>query len=327
MSLNDAIIQENFRAKTSPGNSEFEIAAEEYVEERSEDFASDVVDGEFKALERKRKPIVKYLLIGLGVLGIAGTGGVFLMPHLLGSPEPIDFAALSGQSQQTPLSAPVLSHEQSAGIALPSQADQPTFGIAPEGAGVQPHPALITDPAALQLVGGGAPAVTPVVGVSPEAKFAMASPEVAKPVSVPIAETPKPTPVAQAPAAPVKVAIAPPSTTPVVKKVVEAEKKSPEPAKPISQPKSKPIEVAQTRQSDVIVGDKTIVNDVKPLVTVTANQIGLRSLMKDGLVVSVSGELQRFKVGDYLPSGDRVVFIDSQAYTIVTDKQIIRVVN
>ena len=52
VSLNDAIIQENFRAKPAdPSSQDFEVAAEDYVEERAETFASDVVDGEFEALE------------------------------------------------------------------------------------------------------------------------------------------------------------------------------------------------------------------------------------------------------------------------------------
>ena len=149
-------------------------------------------------------------------------------------------------------------------------------------------------------------------------------------VSVPVIESAKA--VATSPAAPnqkiavkeapaPKAVLAPPPASPV-KKVVESEKKAPEDAKrpPATPPKARATDAT-------VIGDKTVVNDVKPLITVTANQIGLRSLLRDGLVVSVSGELRRFVVGDYLPSGDRVVFIDSQASTIVTDKQIIRVVN
>lgn len=68
-------------------------------------------------------------------------------------------------------------------------------------------------------------------------------------------------------------------------------------------------------------------NDVLPLVVVVPDQIGIRSVTADFITITTSTGLQRFKVGDYLPSGERLAHIDASASTIVTDKKIIRILN
>lgn len=68
---------------------------------------------------------------------------------------------------------------------------------------------------------------------------------------------------------------------------------------------------------------------VKPLVTFSAGQIGLRSFSQDTLILmsSKTNAPVRYRVGDALPSGDVIEHLDSNSMTVVTNSKVIRITN
>lgn len=75
--------------------------------------------------------------------------------------------------------------------------------------------------------------------------------------------------------------------------------------------------------------DEDVGEAVKPLVTFSAGQIGLRSMSPDTLVLvsSKTNNATRYRVGDSLPSGDVIQYLDSNSMTVVTNRKVIRIIN
>ncbi len=216
----------------------------------------------------------------------------------------------------SPMAAPTATSTPSAAMpnpavsSIPVQSSSTSPGVASANTSSQAAPAVVQPPAQ------PAPAPTVQSPVSTVAKKEVAPAPVSQVASqnVPMKTQPAPQPETK------KVVAAPVQPTP--KKVVE---KSPASTQA---PVAKKVAPATDSGSGILATSDALANDVKPLVTVTANQIGLKSLTKEALLIANNGGAsQQFRVGDYLPNGDQLLFIDSQAATIVTDKKIIRVAN
>lgn len=69
--------------------------------------------------------------------------------------------------------------------------------------------------------------------------------------------------------------------------------------------------------------------EVKPLVAMSANEIGLRFFTDDAISVQGKGDAkpQTFRVGDRMPSGEVIQKLISGSTTVVTDRRVIRISN
>lgn len=81
---------------------------------------------------------------------------------------------------------------------------------------------------------------------------------------------------------------------------------------------------AEEKQEKSQQAQKEVVREV---MTVTAEQIGLRAFTQGQLVVNSGGQDATYRVNDRLPSGERIERIDAVAMTVVTDRSVIRVKN
>lgn len=316
-----------------------------------QEFDGDLMEGEFAPVpEKKRKPRLRMVAGALaGAVLVAGAAAAFhpeMRSKLQGKPE-LDLAAFNAAvaakdgGASTPAAAPAITAapvtpvEQDAkalvektatvaaaaatgssplvmAAAAPGQADP----VAPASSSTSP--ATAASPQAMKIAPHKADANTEHTGKAdqPEA--------VAAEVSATTTEK-KPTPTAASQPKPKEVRSVAPTDAPSKPKVAMASP-SGQRKTVVATPKAAPASVANSNPN---AGAPLVVNDVKPLITVTANEIGLRSLTADTLVVAnaSSGSITRYRVGDYLPSGEKIRHIDSLALTIVTDKQIIRIVN
>lgn len=342
--INDSIINNSFssRDEDERDGNDFELRAEDMREDsRGEEFAGSVHEGEFEAVAQKRRLSPRKIAIAIGLILTAGGGAGFLAHTLQarnGSATEPDFADLKTVMQTNQPVAPVVSP------AVPAEGAAPVVSVATgdQTAGV---PQVVTDQAVAvsttpsSTIAAPSIPTSPIteVSVAPGAKQAPASSVGPAPVSSPVAAAPAPV-VAPAPVAAAPVKVAPVVAVPA--KVAAQTEKKPAPTAiaikkaPESQTKDSSVireasikPRASEQPSSSAVDAAAVINDVKPLVTVTANQIGLKSLTKDMLLVANGATTHRYSIGDLLPSGERIVFIDSHAATIVTDKQIIRVAN
>lgn len=319
---------------------------------RGTEFSSDVVDGDFEPVVPKRRP-VKLILAGVLVFGVLLAGGGAYTASIMQKPRAsdIDFGALKAPSptkvaavtaDPAPVEqAPVASVLDSTPVVTPAPPPPVGMDPAPNMAATQTPPPVIPVPLA---VPASLPAITaaPPAGQGAHVLPAAPGPSIAKPVVPAVApaaatsdagaHSPKPaaTPLAKIPVQPVAKASAAvvPTVKPIVKPAVtRAAQLVAVKSVPIkSIPVAKPLLVKPTIAAP---GDDSnpLGADVRPLVTVTAEQIGMRAMSADAISLATAAGIQRFKVGDYLPSGDRVMHIDSPGATLVTDKKIIRVVN
>ena len=353
-SINDSIINNSFSSRDEDvrdGN-DFELRAEDMREDsRGEEFAGSIHEGEFEAVAQKRRLSPKKIAIGISLILVAAGGAGFLAHTLQarnGSATEPDFADLKAVMQTNQPVTPMVS------TAVPAEGVTPVEGVAAGDQAAGVSQVAPNQSAAVSVEPSAAPSIpmSPIAEVNVASAVKQAPAPSVTPVSVPAPVSAAPVIVAQpqpavAPAPVVApapaVAAAPVKVAPVVSA----------PAKAAAQTEKKPAPTAiaikkahepQTKNSSVIrepsikpraseqpsssaVDAAAVINDVKPLVTVTANQIGLKSLTKDMLLVANGATTHRYSIGDLLPSGERIVFIDSHAATIVTDKQIIRVAN
>lgn len=165
-------------------------------------------------------------------------------------------------------------------------------------------------PAELAAIAAGAaptaPVAAPQAAPAPQAASVVEPPPKAVPVEAPAPvkkPAPKPTPIREA--------------APVAK--AAAVKPAPAGAEATRKIVTKPVEQAPVEAS---AGEA-----VKPLIVMTAQQIGLKALTRDGLVVaSAAGtDTKTYRQGSVLPSGERVELLDATAMVIVTDRNVIRI--
>jgi len=66
-------------------------------------------------------------------------------------------------------------------------------------------------------------------------------------------------------------------------------------------------------------------DSVKPFVTMDGREIGLRALTRDEITIAAGGAETKYRVNDYLPSGERIEKLDAASMVIVTDRKVIRI--
>lgn len=317
-------------------------------------FSGDLLDGEFRKDKPSRK-LRRLVFIGASAIALVlAVAGAALQPSIraklgFGVKQPLDLSGLNlpvlndKQAQQPSVVLPAADsssaappHQDSirpAGDAPQAQADamgghgliiiqQSTAAAASQEAvspsiattngQTQPTPSPVT--ADVPATTSSPPAVQPVAAPLPAASSAppdavaapAKSPSAQEAPAAEVATKPSKAPLASSTEKPASTTTAKPVKTPVAAQV----KKKAEPVTPAS---------------DGLL----IVNDVKPLVSLTAAQFGLRSISNDVLVLSEerTGYTKKFRVGDSLPSGERITHIDAVSRTIVTNHQIIRITN
>lgn len=316
---------------------------------RASEFTSDVVEGDFASVPVKnRRPFKVYLAGGL-LVGLVLAGGAAYIASTLKMPKAtdIDFGALKSES---PIKVAVAAPAAASPATIPSDAGPavaaPAIGVAGEAPAIAPIVAAV--PAAVPAVALAAPAGQGAV-VQPQGPVPQMATSSAVAPSPTLLATQAPAPVAPKPTAVAPTPAAKPSTPPAAKSPIAPARPAvkviakPLVAKPASIVRPTPLAARQLPAKPVaaakplsdpratVAATPTDANplgaDVRPLVTVTAEQIGMRAMSADAISLATAAGIQRYKVGDYLPSGDRVMHIDSPGSTLVTDKKIIRVLN
>lgn len=338
-SMNDHIIQTSF-------DEDMDISGESEHRENAESFklSPDSIDAEFETVkpkQNKRKIIAMSIVAGLAI------GAVVMLAQL--------FLGARPDKPTIPLA--------DSGVQLPDAGAQST-AVAPTGLAADAKPVATGETA---KVGGGAvvpPQASAVMNGSPA--VAAAAPATPPSQGVPAASTaavlasvaptavstnqaaPQPT-VTTKPAAPASLA-APAEVVPQQKaaevekavmpekspKAVEAKKPDQKPAQAATAPQkpSQPAKQAspttnKSANAEVAAPHEAAQEAVKPLVTFSAGQLGLRSFSPDTLILVANKTSQpvRYRVGDALPSGDVIEKLDSASMTVVTNRKVIRILN
>lgn len=368
--INDAIIRESFSRKkndTAQEECDFELSADSEPGAKDSEFESNVVDGDFEAVDREQTGVSKKRILFLAVpIAFVAAAGAMYFASSNTSVEP-DFAALRNSLATGAENASV----QSSGGHLYSKAgEHGAVAVNENGAvavgavsalhhteapktletGATPQQQIIQPAIGPQVAAPLGPAIlsaaTSDVAVSPISTSGSASVETksqAETAVIPSTaqSTPsQPTVAKREVATPQVSQVARPSVStkahaasqPDTGKNAIAVPAQPAPKKVVDNPTvstqtsvAKKVTPADDSRSGIHATSDALTNDVKPLVTVTANQIGLQSLTKEAILINDGGSSRRYRVGDYLPDGDQLLFIDSQAATIVTDNKVIRV--
>lgn len=318
--INEAIIQGNF-GETPDHETTINLSPE------------DVIDGHSAELVQAPRRGLVLPAVAASLVLLAGIGGGAYYVMSTADPEPEAFAALASESN-LPLT-PTQDGLPAANSTVPGVSEQ---GQAPQASPTNPFgPPPVTDavtapatetaatPAASSvlptdlaaLASGAAPATSPPpVSVAQEPSHA--SQAVAEPI---VAAQP-----VKAASATASVSVPKPETKPEPKATPKPKAPAPAAAKPAPVKAETPRKIVTTPVAQAPVAS----NDgeaVKPLIVMTAQQIGLKSLTREGLVVaSASGaESKTYRQGSVLPSGERVVMLDAAAMVIVTDRNVIRI--
>jgi hypothetical protein len=316
--VNDFIIGQSFddKSENSRGK-EFTIDNAEYAE--------------IKPRNLKRK----VLIVALSLVGIVGVGVVvgiqkgYIGQHQESHPQTFTFV------QSAPVPAATVSLPASLQTSSSHQAGVP---LVKPNANVQAQPAATPLPTAL-------PAATQALNAAP-AQTAAIEPTKA----LPQASTPDKqfSSSLAAPAAPVidpksaqaanKVEPKPAEVKAVASKPVDVPDAQSQPN--VAAHKPAPVVVAKKSAPPVHVKQPADQNarypilantpdhtdgSVKPLSIVSADRIGLRGLTKNGIQLQRGGSMSTYGVGDTLPNGETIKYIDDKTMTIVTDKQVMRV--
>lgn len=327
--INASIIQDNL-GEPYDGEATISLAPE------------DVIDGHAAAAQPARRSFLLPTVAASLVL-LAGIGGGAYYVKGTANPEPEGFSPAATETAlpvtqnpdgtqgalaaaPTDALAPANPFEPAAAsapveaVAAPAMATDATAvagqGQTPAPAGTQEQALSPTSPlpAELAAIAAGAaptvpvaaPAAAPQVAPAPPAASVVEPPPKAVPVEAPAPvkkPAPKPTPTREA--------------APVTK--AAAAKPAPARAEATRKIVTKPVEQAPAEAS---AGEA-----VKPLIVMTAQQIGLKALTRDGLVVaSAAGtDTKTYRQGSVLPSGERVELLDATAMVIVTDRNVIRI--
>jgi len=299
----------------------------------------DVIDGDFAPVRNAKAKKRKILAVSLTVVGLLGASAIVAIQLNAGmgksSAFPLDAAGgpVGAKLTQTapgqlPVVAPVppeailpattavsvpgaaVANGAQAAVLSAPQAVEPSVApaIVPAASPAAPVVPVASQPASAIVdkasVSVSTPPLKPNVEAQPSIQPVVAQPPQASPFiaqavakAAPTQETPKAQP------------------KPVVKKL-EAPKK-PELAK-VAKP-TPPSQKPEAQPADA--------GEVKPLVTMTGAAIGLRFFTADALSVAAMGadKPTTFRVGDSLPSGERIKHLDPSSMTIVTDRRVIRI--
>lgn len=325
--VNDFIIGQSFEENQSSNRSkEFCIDNAEYTE--------------VKPRNMKRK----ILVISLSLVGFIGAGVVAgIQSGIIPTQQP-------RKSQQFPMSQPVPS--PAATVTLPA-----SLQSAPSGPveSLPAAPATVAQTSDAQSVAQpSAPSTsTPSVAVSLPSSLAQpqtvppAASEQFKPATTVAAPEikqslppqPHPAPVTTVAKPPVqsKVEVKPTPSKPVITSPVAVPTKTTQPENKLVHAiavKPQPAQAVPKQQDMHVATSPILANDtdhaagsVKPLNMVSADRIGLRALTRNGIQLQRGANVATYGVGDILPNGETIKFIDEKSMTIVTDKQVMRVTN
>jgi hypothetical protein len=330
--INDFIINDSFGGGADPY-----ISLE--GKSSSHDFVQDVniINGDFAPVSDSKAKKLKFLKIAVAtvlVIGSAAIAAIKFYPLLTqdvnatpGFPlEAAGGSTKSGQEQTLIQIPPTGIQPQPPAVTAPLVQPEP---IATPGATLIPAPVSTASTPVVAIV---APQITEPSG-GPKITQQQAAPIVASPVSVPSGSiatpTPAPVPVA-ANALPVTVVETKPA--PVIAQQ-HAEAKKIVTAQPTQKPSSAPRDQKPVPSGKPLVANQSnhqIPKDdggVKPLVTITAAEIGLRFFTADELSVSAKGanKAATYRVGDTLRSGELIQHLDPSSMTIVTDRRVLRI--
>lgn len=322
--VNDFIIGQSFDENPGSGrNKEFSIENAEYTE--------------IKPRNMKRK----ILVVALSLVGIVGAGAIAgIQGGYIGKNQKTEQSSFPAvQSVQGPAATVSLPASLQA-LSPPhegiSPAEQPPAAVPPDGTvNSQPQstpPSLANNtlfgqpganlPSSLTAAAAEPAKALPHAAVSE--KQLPASPVIAAPsVSPPtVTATDKPLVVKPVTSKPVMVPTSKTQTNPVAPKPAQAAAvKQPPPAQ-VNQ------SVIQNANAPILANTpEHAEGSVKPLNIVSADRIGLRGLSKNSIQLQRGANLATFSVGDSLPNGETIKYIDDKTMTIVTDKQVMRITN
>lgn len=335
-SINDAIVDHNFAIDGDP------VAGGAYPpSDHDQPFVHDLQNQDFvlvnddKSKLKKRKLVIAIC----AVLAIGGAAITLIQATGSGTQKPDDFAFA-----KPPLTPPVQS--------APPAALMPPEGEKPSGQDGAPQDAPQTAPLGAPLHGAqpGTAASSPASLATPPAQADAHAPATPA-ATAPTVSTPAPAAAAVPAATPASAPVASPAATAPTKPAAQplAQKPAPAPAPaqpakpapaaqaakqaPVAQPKpaAAPTQAAQPAKPKPEVAaagaGQGSAGDVKPLVTVSAAEIGLRFFTPDSISVSASKDTspQMYRVGDMLPSGERIQHLDAGAMTIVTSRRVIKI--
>lgn len=310
----------------------------------------DVLDGHAAEVQSppRRSLVLPAVAASLALLTAIGGGAYYVMSTA--NPEPEGFAVASadqilpvapaaGALQAAP--TVVAGGDASAAQQLPpanpfEQAPAPVVASAPLTDGATSDasaPQAATEPSSQSALPSDLAALASGAVPTPEPQ--PAATVVAKPVATPApavaTATRKPAPEVEAipapQAKPVPKTAAKPESTPEPKKAGQkgsAVEVVAERSAPVAKERPRKIITKPVEQAPLMVHQGEA---VKPLIVMTAQQIGLKSLTREGLVVAsaAGAEAKMYRAGSLLPSGERVEMLDAAAMVIVTDRNVIRI--
>lgn len=357
--MNDHIIKHSFDQDLASGDLELEV--EDKLGDPEFQIHPDTIDAEFHSVTKeksKRIPIIASLVCGFSIVVLWVAYQV--LPGLLTKTEestPTAATASLPSSAQVP--AGIASIGVPASLTGPQERkadetgvkDQAAVGtvqvVTPNGAVVVTQPAAAPDVQLSNAAKETSPAQQPAAAVSVATQPAPVLPlpaKAAQSTDAVLAAVEKKEPISASP----KTAVV--TVTPLVKTTSQVQIEPTSVRKPSAQQateppqatkaakvQSKPVEPKMVAKADPVKksvemdGDPVMSGSetVKPLVTFSSGQIGLRSFSADTLVMvsSKTNSPVRYRVGDVLPSGDRIEHLDSNSMTVVTNHKVIRIVN
>lgn len=335
LGMNDFIINSSFSGEGESFDTD--IGAVSHAQEFTQ--SVDVIDGDFQEMPGARARKKRLLLIsvsGVAVVGAIALGAIQWFEHQ--NPPPIavaatfPFAAAGGSADQQ-LAAD--GAEKLSGIATTAASASPTaevsiVPVAPEA--LRPDASVSLEPEKMGSIDISEAAIPTV---EKEVKDEPKDPHIGTTVLQP--EIPPPTVVskgevanapAQSAASPTQAEqreafkSAPPKVE--IRKVELEAKTAAVVKKPVAQ--AKKVERANVVSSAPKENDAPS-GEVKPLVNMTAAEIGLRFFTDDALSVQTKADAKgvTYRVGDKMPNGETILKLISSATTIVTDRRVIRV--
>lgn len=354
--INEFIIHDSFRddEQTQPHH-EARSRASDFVHQ------ADVIDGDFAPVPdlkaKKRKILIRSLSV-VGIVGFVAVAVIQINP---------DFGRFNQSASEFPLVAAGggTSSASTPPIQLPSAAPMPPMAPPVQQTAAQAAPVSSSDVAATVTPQSAVPAEnasqTGIIPAAPQTVMTSNAAVAAQPVpntieksaTLPQAASPSQPGVvtpdqaieaakSQKPAAIGAVAVAgklttqakteTPGTVIPAQPVASAVAAVPQKAIPIQAAPKQPVPVKQvaakpatgTQKSEASSNDE---GGVKPLVTMTGDEIGLRFFTADALSVSAKGQHKAatYRVGDALRNGERIQHLDPSSMTIVTDRRVIRI--
>lgn len=329
--INEAIIDHNFTL-----DAEHQDGDATSSQEPNQPFVHDLDHEDFVLVtDDKSKLKKRRLAIAIGsVLIVGGIAVAYIQFAGVGAQQKHDDFAFA----KPPLELPVQNHNPAAlppaevPAQVPGQDGTASNQEATPAPGVSPQSVALTPPtAASQTMPVASQQAAPVQAAAPAQVTPSPAPTPAQPVQpaavtqAPVAVQPTP-PANQAPAATKTATQSAPATKP--SPAQPAAKAPPAPQAKSPAPAATAVAPAKAKNdAPVSATGQASGGEVKPLVAVSAAEIGLRYFTPDSISVATSKDTapQMYRVGDMLPSGERIQHLDAGAMTIVTSRRVIKI--